>query len=208
VLAWRFPRLYDLHFRLSTVAPELRRREIAAVLSAVADLADPNDHVYEIGAGPGTYTRLLAQRVARVTTFDREPKMVERLATTLDQEHLDNVSAQVGCMPDDVDLTPPADGLVAAGVLDYAADLTAWLRTCRGGVVPGGWLVLTVPYAHGQPRATTLGEGWLAGRSYPRTEAQLRQAAAEAGLTVLGVEAVGLRGRTYTLVGACRVPPD
>jgi SAM-dependent methyltransferase len=206
VLAWRFPRLYDLYFRLSPVAPRLRRREIDAVFTTVGDLADPVDQVIEIGAGPGTYTRLLAPRVATVTTYDREPKMVARLMREMERNAITNVEARLGMMPDDITIDRPADGLLAAGVMDYAEDLTLWLDVFRRNVVPRGWIVCTVPVARGAPRAASPAEGWLAGRVYPRRRDELVEAITMSGLELHSLESVEYAGRAYTLVAGLRTP--
>lgn len=206
VLSWRFPAFYDLYFRLSPVAPRLRKREIEAVFSAVAGVAERDDRVVEIGAGPGTYTRLLARRVRTVTTYDLEPRMVDRLARRMQREGIANVEALAGWLPDGIPESGSADGVLAAAVLDYADDLAVWLAACAGAAKPGGWFVFTVPFDRGIPRAATPAEGWLAGRVYPRTEAEARAAARAAGLDLLSLEHVDYAGRVYTLVGSVRVP--
>lgn len=206
VLSWRFPALYDLYFRLSPVAPRLRKREIEAVFSAVAGVAVRDDRVIELGAGPGTYTRLLARRVAAVTTYDLEPRMVERLERRMRREGIANVEARVGSLPDGIPDADVGDGVLAAGVLDYADDLAIWLAACARSSRPGGWFVFTVPFDRGLPRAATPAEGWLAGRVYPRSEDEVRSAAAAAALDLIGLEHVDYAGRVYTLVGTARVP--
>ncbi len=206
VLAWRFPGLYDLYFRLSPVAPRLRKREIATVFDAVGGVARSDDRVVELGSGPGTYTRLLAPRVHSVTAYDLEPRMAERLAARMRREGIANVDARVGTLPDGVPTDRAADGVLAAGVLDYADDLARWLAACAQTAKPGGWFVFTVPFDRGLPRAATLGEGWLAGRVTPRSEAETRTAAAKAGLDLLALERVEYAGRIYTLVGTARIP--
>ena len=206
VLSWRFPALYDFYFRFSPVAPRLRKREIEAVFSAVAGVANRDDRVVEIGAGPGTYTRLLARRVRTVTTYDLEPRMAERLARRMQREGIANVEALVGWLPDGIPESGEGDGVLAAGVLDYADDLAGWLAACAQAAKPGGWFVFTVPFDRGIPRAATPAEGWLAGRVYPRSDEEVRTAATEAGLDLLGLEHVDYAGRVYTLVGAARVP--
>jgi SAM-dependent methyltransferase len=206
VLAWRFPRLYDLYFRLSPVAPRLRRREIEAVFRAVGAVAQPTDRVIEFGSGPGTYTRLLAPRVAEVVAYDREPRMVARLTDTLRRDGIGNVTPRVGLMPAAIVVDEPADGLLAAGVMDYADDLAVWLATCRDAVRPGGWIVATVPFDRGGPRAASPAEGWLAGRVYPRTETEVHDAVAATGVELVTLEQVDYGGRTYTLVARLAVP--
>jgi SAM-dependent methyltransferase len=206
VLSWRFPALYDLYFRLSPVAPRLRQREIEAVFSAVATVAHRDDRVIELGAGPGTYTRLLALRARAVTTYDFEPRMVLRLARRMQREGIVNVEALVGSLPDDIPESGAADGVLAAGVLDYADDLAVWLAACARTAKPGGWFVFTVPFDRGLPRAATPAEGWLAGRAYPRSEEEVRSAAYVANLDLIGLEHVDYAGRVYTLVGTSRVP--
>jgi SAM-dependent methyltransferase len=206
VLAWRFPGLYDLYFRLSPVAPRLRKREIATVTAALNGAVTRDDAVVELGSGPGTYTRVVAPRVRTVTAYDLEPRMAERLAARMRREGIANVDARVGTLPDGVPTDRAADGVLAAGVLDYADDLAYWLAACARTAKPGGWFVFTVPFDRGLPRAATLGEGWLAGRVTPRSEAETRTAAAEAGLDLLALERVEYAGRIYTLVGTARIP--
>lgn len=201
VLAWKRPRIYELYFTLAPMASRLRRREMAAVLAEVDAVGRARDRVLEVGAGPGTYTRHMAERFHETVAVDASAAMVARLAQNMAREGIGNVEARWGRLPDLADLPGQTfDGIVAAGVLDYLVDLGRALTALRERVRRGGWLIFTVPLARPVPRLATVLEGTLLRRSHPRRPDEVRAAAAIAGLRLDTLAGVALAGVGRTLV--------
>jgi len=55
----------------------------------------PDDHVLDIGCGPGRITRLAAQMAAKVTAIDSAPKMLERCRANVEELGLTNVKTHL-----------------------------------------------------------------------------------------------------------------
>lgn len=176
------------------------------MLSRIDAVSGPGHVVVEVGCGPGTYTRHLASRFAHVSALDAAHGMIEYMAARMAREGHRNVVGAYGALPDDLHAAADADGVVAVGVLDFADDLALWLRSLRECVVPGGWIVFTVPHARTAPRAAGVVEGFLSGRVVTRRMDQVYAAAADAGLRCTRISVVEYRGRAYTLVGSAVAP--
>lgn len=202
ILTWRWPWLYEALFRLSPTSRLLRAREIDAVLTRIDELRRPGEVVVEVGCGPGTYTRHLAARFDRVLAVDASRGMVDHTIARMQREGHVNVVGACGVLPDALGVPADADGVVAIGVLDFAEDLTRWLRALRGCATPDGWVVFTVPHARPTPRLAGIAEGVLAGRVFTRRMDQVQEAAADAGLRRVRIAVVEHRGRAFTLVGS------
>lgn len=192
-LAWRHPSLYDLYFRLSPWAAGLRRRELVGVLSALDLLCGGDDHVLEVGCGPGTYTFPIAARCARVLAVDPSPAMMRRARRRSAVDGVANVEVRPGRLPDRLP-RGPFDGVVVAGVLDYMDDLQTALTGVAAGLRPGGWAVVTVPLA--LPSART--SRWR--RARRRRAEEIVNAAVAAGLVIRRLESVGVDPWRRTLV--------
>lgn len=206
ILSWRWPRLYEAFFRLSPTSRRVRAKEIEAVLHRIDTVSRPGQVVAEVGCGPGTYTRHLASRFDQVTALDAAQGMIEFMVRRMYREGHRNVVGAYGSVPGDLDAASGADGVVAVGVLDFADDLAAWMRSLRSCVVAGGWMVFTVPNARTAPRSARVVEGFLAGRVVTRGIDDVYAAAADAGLRRTRVAVVEDRGRDYTLVGSAMAP--
>lgn len=176
------------------------------MLRCIEIVSRPGQVVAEVGCGPGTYTRHLASRFSHVTALDPEQGMVDYMTTRMQREGHRNVVGAYGSVPDDLRAASGADGVVIVGVLDFAEDLTAWLRSLRSCVVPGGWVVFTVPFSRTAPRAAGAMEGLFAGRAFTRGMDEVHEAAAKAGLLGTQLAPVEHRGRVYTLVGSAVAP--
>lgn len=206
ILSWRWPRLYEAFFRMAPTSRKVREREIAAVLKRIDAVSQTGQVIAEVGCGPGTYTRHLARRFSHVTALDAAHGMVAHMTARMEDEGHGNVVGVHGSVPDDLRAVAGVDGLVAIGVLDFADDLAEWLCALRECVVPGGWMVFTVPNARTAPRTAGAVEGLLAGRVITRGMEQVYEAGAAAGLRRLRVSAVEYRGHAYTLVGSAVAP--
>ncbi len=206
ILSWRWPRLYEAFFRLAPTSRRVRSKEIDAVLSRIDSVSRPGQVVVEVGCGPGTYTRHLAARFSHVTALDAAQGMIDYMTACMRREGHRNVVGAYGSVPDDLRAASGADGVVAVGVLDFADDLALWMRSLRSCVVPGGWMVFTVPNARTAPRTAGAVEGLLAGRVITRGVEDVYEAAATAGLRRTRVGVVEHRRRVYTLVGSAIAP--
>ncbi len=206
ILSWRWPRLYEAFFRLAPTSRRVRAKEIGAVVERIDAVSRPGQTVVEVGCGPGTYTRHLAPRFTQVTALDAATGMIDYMTARMSREGHLNVVGAYGSVPDDLRAAPAADGVVAVGVLDFADELAAWMRSLRSCVVSGGWMVFTVPNARTAPRTAGAVEGLLAGRVITREIDQVYEAAADAGLRRTRLSAVEHRGRAYTLVGSAVAP--
>lgn len=206
ILSWRWPRLYEAFFHLAPTSRRVRAKEIDAVLRRIDTVSRAGQVVAEVGCGPGTYTRHLASRFAHVTALDAAQGMIDHMTMRMHREGHRNVVGAYGSVPDDLRAASGADGVVAVGVLDFADDLAAWIRSLRSCVVGGGWMVFTVPNARTAPRSAGAVEGLLAGRVVTRGIDEVYEAAAEAGLRRTRVAVVEHRGRAYTLVGSAVAP--
>ncbi|MCI5179979.1 MAG: class I SAM-dependent methyltransferase [Candidatus Electrothrix sp. AW3_4] len=94
----------------------------------------------EIGAGPGTLTLPLAERLRKVTAVEPSPAMSEVLADNLAQHGLENVTLLRQRWEElDADALPPADAVLAGGCLYvfYAIDtaLRKMLAVARSKVL-------------------------------------------------------------------------
>ncbi|HYY09445.1 MAG TPA: trans-aconitate 2-methyltransferase [Kineosporiaceae bacterium] len=107
--------------------------------------------VADLGCGPGTLTRVLAERwpSAQVEALDSSPDMVARARREL---------APLG---DRVDVTladlrtwqpvEPLDVLVSNATLQWVPDHLPLLDAFAGYLAPGGWLAVQVPGNFGEP---------------------------------------------------------
>jgi SAM-dependent methyltransferase len=206
VIPWRWPWLYEALFLVAPVSRRVRAKEIAGVMRRIDLVSHPSQRVAEVGCGPGTYTGRLASRFVEVTALDSAAGMVEHTTRRMRREGHRNVTGGFGSVPDALGAARGADGLVAVGLLDFADDLEAWLRALRACVVPGGWLVFTVPYARTVSPRSVAGEGILAGRVRTQHPDAVHRAAAAAGLDRVRISPVVHGGRTYTLVVSAVAP--
>jgi trans-aconitate 2-methyltransferase len=106
--------------------------------------------VVDLGCGPGTLTRLLAQRWpdAVVTGVDSSAAMVERART-----EAPGIDVRLGDLRD---FSPPApvDVLVSNATLQWLPDHLDLLPALVERVAPGGWLAFQVPGNFGEPSHT------------------------------------------------------
>ncbi|MFC0674210.1 trans-aconitate 2-methyltransferase [Brachybacterium hainanense] len=97
-------------------------------------------HVVDLGAGPGTLTRLLARRWphAQVLAVDASEEMAARART------IPGITAQLAdlrtwCPP------APADVIVANASLQWVPGHLELLERLVGHLAPGGWFAMQVP---------------------------------------------------------------
>lgn len=124
-----------------------RGRPFVELLARVPAVAPRS--VVDLGCGPGTLTRLLAERwpTARVLGIDSSPQMVAR------GEDLPGVELAVADLRT-WEPTEPVDVLVSNATLQWVPghlDLLPWLT---GHVRPGGWFAFQVPGNFAEPSHT------------------------------------------------------
>src|SRR4051812_35758208 len=113
----------------------------------------------DLGCGPGTLTRLLAERWpdARVEAVDNSVEMVRRA-----EAELSDLAPRVGVALGDLrDWSPsgPVDVLISNATLQWIPGHLELLDRFAGWLAPGGWLAVQVPGNFGEPSHTLLAEG-------------------------------------------------
>jgi trans-aconitate 2-methyltransferase len=133
-----------------------RARPFHDVLARVG-AADPG-LVVDLGCGPGTLTRLLAERwpQARVEAVDSSYEMVQRAETEL----ADVSERAVATLADVREWEPagPVDVLVSNATLQWVPGHLELLERFVTWLGPGGWLAVQVPGNFGEPSHTLLAE--------------------------------------------------
>lgn len=146
--------LYGLVFLLTG-----RRNGVRAVQAAGIGA---DDHVVDIGCGPGTAARLAARRGARVTGVDPSPTML-RLARAVTRTRAGIVWAEGSA-----EALPVPDGAATVvwslATVHHWRDVTQGLTEAMRVLRPGGRLVAIE--RHSAPGATGVAShGWTAGQA-------------------------------------------
>ncbi len=107
--------------------------------------------VADLGCGPATLTRLLAERWpgAVVAGVDSSPEMIEKARATADG----SISYEVADLRD-WSPTRPVDVLVSNATLQWLPEHLDLLPTLLGHVAGGGWLAFQVPGNFEEPSHT------------------------------------------------------
>lgn len=125
--------------------------------------------VADLGCGPGTLTRLLAERwpQARIEAIDSSYEMVRRA----EEELADLGERAVAALADIREWEPPGavDVLVSNATLQWVPGHLELLERFVRWLTPGGWLAVQVPGNFGEPSHRLLAE--VAGR--PRWKERL-----------------------------------
>ena len=129
-----------------------RSRPFHELLSRVR--AEAPTVVADLGCGPGTLTRQLAERwpAAGVEGVDNSPEMI---ATAQAENGADGVRYTLADLRS---WTPqaPVDVLVSNATLQWVPDHLPLLDRFAGMLAPGGWLAVQVPGNFGEPSHTWL----------------------------------------------------
>ncbi len=112
--------------------------------------------VADLGCGPGTLTRLLAQRWpdARVEAVDSSPEMVARA-----EHELAPLAPRVEVVLGDVRTwapPEPVDVVISNATLQWVPDHLEVLDRLARAVPPDGWLAVQVPGNFGEPSHTLM----------------------------------------------------
>lgn len=124
----------------------------------VVRLVGENKRVLEIGAGPGSITKLLTSASnCRVTALDIDPESVKRLA--LYCEHAYQVDLNKAAWPEILGNSKKFEVLVAADVLEHVYEPLTVLKTMMGFLNEDGYIVISIPHvAHSAVHACLLDE--------------------------------------------------
>ncbi|HEY1382065.1 MAG TPA: trans-aconitate 2-methyltransferase [Dongiaceae bacterium] len=108
--------------------------------------------VYDLGSGPGTITRLLAERwpTARVTGIDSSPDMLAKARQEAPRVRFEQA--------DITDWSPPAraDLIFSNATLHWIDDHARLLPRLAAQVAPGGVLAIQMPYNQTSPSHTLM----------------------------------------------------
>ena len=109
----------------------------------VCRMVGRNKRVLEIGAGPGSITRVLKQQDNRITALEVDPTAIPFL-----ERHCDGVVPADLNRADWPALFPDRfDAIVAADVLEHLTDPWTTLERMKSLLAPGGAIVVSVPHA-------------------------------------------------------------
>lgn len=136
-------------------------RRAVARLAVDLTRVGPDDHVVDVGCGPGTAARHVARNARSVTGVDPSAEML-RVATVLDRQD------QVAWMPGRAEELPLSDGDVSVvwslATVHHWPDLEAGLAEVRRVLAPGGRFLAVERRSH--PGATGLAShGWTDGQA-------------------------------------------
>ena len=179
-----WPRRFEWYFTSTRVGAGVRRAEEQGVIAALDEFLEPSQRAADIGAGTGHYTLLLARRCASVVAVDASPRMRGYLRERLDSENVANVKVIAGRLPEQPATETEVDVVVCVGVLQYVQDLNASVASLAGMVRPGGRVIFTVTPATREVRSYARQEFLGRRRIWLRTDPEIRQAAAQAELTI------------------------
>jgi SAM-dependent methyltransferase len=121
---------------------------LASLSAAVSRYAQAGDRVLDLGCGTGELTRALAADGLRVAGCDISRQMLVRAARAVGGCHGDGYAGWVRLAPGWRNLpfeSAVFDVVVAASVLEYAAEPAAVLSECARALRPGGVVLYTVP---------------------------------------------------------------
>lgn len=111
----------------------------------VAELTGSGKRVLEIGCGPGSITRILAQqRQCRVTGIELDASAIEKAAPYCERIfQADLNSTEWPCLIEEI---KPFDVVVAADVLEHLYDPWITLKRMTALIGPDGYLVISLPH--------------------------------------------------------------
>ncbi|MFO0680470.1 MAG: class I SAM-dependent methyltransferase [Sandaracinus sp.] len=198
------------------------------VLAMVRERVPRGGKVLELGCGTGRAAVELVREGRDVMCTDISTGMLDLATRNVTRAMGPGTGRALGFLRAAAhELDPgvgPVDAVIALGVLDYVEDLVPSLQRVTKLLRPGGFAVLTfsnrlspselveAPVKRGLARALRAVRGAsgavarvaaFAGTVWPRTEAEVRRAYQDAGLTVDEVRAVGMGMR----FGPAWVPP-
>ena len=156
---------------------EIDNREVYAAREEILRALNlkTGDHVADVGAGTGFYTRLFSQQVGDtgwVYAVDIAPKFIQHIHKTSSEQKLSNITG-VLCREDSVDLAPQTvDKVYVCDTYHHFEYPAATLKSIYQAIKPGGELIIVdferIP---GQSRDWILGHV-RAGKATVREEIQ------------------------------------
>jgi 2-polyprenyl-3-methyl-5-hydroxy-6-metoxy-1,4-benzoquinol methylase len=116
-----------------------------------------HENILEIGCGPGTWTRVVAERAQHVTAVDISQEMIRRASTFVPAGKVDFIHSDV--MHAQLDRT--FDRVVSLRAIEYVSDTPALISRLAARVAPGGALVIVTK----TPVSAWRGRRWLRART-------------------------------------------
>jgi ubiquinone/menaquinone biosynthesis C-methylase UbiE len=116
----------------------------AIFLELTQKFLSPNDRILDLGCGTGAISSRLAALGFRVTACDIAGEMIETgkkiyRNSPIEWFVLPSAWKQLPFGPNSF------DGIIASSVLEYIVDLDAAFAECQRVLIPGGYLIATVP---------------------------------------------------------------
>lgn len=126
--------------------------------SRVVRMVGENKRVMEVGAGPGSITRLLTSvSNCRVTALEIDSEAIKKLATLC--EHVYQVDLNDKAWPGVIKGEERFDVVVAADVLEHVYEPLAVLKAMKGFLGNDGYMVVSIPHVgHSAVHACLLDE--------------------------------------------------
>lgn len=111
----------------------------------VAMLVGHSKRVLEIGCGPGSITKILAQQGhCQVTGIELDPLAIKKAAPYC--ENIFQADLNASEWPNVIQDTPPFDVVVAADVLEHLYDPWITLKQMASFISQNGYLVISLPH--------------------------------------------------------------
>lgn len=112
----------------------------------VVRIVGEDKRVLEIGAGPGSITKLLTSvSNCRVTALDIDAESVKKLAPYCEQAYQADLNN--AAWPEILDREKKFEVLVAADVLEHVYEPLVVLKTMKGFLNEDGYMVISLPHA-------------------------------------------------------------
>jgi trans-aconitate 2-methyltransferase len=145
-----------------------RERPFVDLIAQVQRAPDATRQIVDLGCGPGSLTRQLAERwpAARVVGVDSSPEMVAKAQPLAIPGRLEFVQADLAVWSPG----QPVDFIHSNAALHWIADHDALLRRLAGWLAPGGTLAVQMPNRFDGPVQKAI----EATAADPRWAAQLR----------------------------------
>lgn len=156
---------------------------LRAVIDALAPAGGPEGRVLDLGCGTGLAGEAFRDRAAWLEGIDLSPGMIAQAGRKglYDSLHVADAASYLAAAERRFDVA------VAADVVVYVGNLGPLLAAVRRALAPGGLFAFTAQRAGG--------DGYVLGgdHRYAHSEAYLRAAAADAGLSVVYIEDAACR---------------
>jgi cyclopropane fatty-acyl-phospholipid synthase-like methyltransferase len=185
-----YPRIYEWYFTRTPIGRALRARENAVTFAALERLVQGGETLLDMGCGTGQYTLPLAAKARRIVAIDPSQPMLDHLERRAADQGIANVETRQGGAPEAVPTSGEFDGVVMIGVFNYIEPFAEVVAALGAAVRPGGWILFTVVPDSLEGKVHQITDRVVRSQVYLRPAAEVRAAAAAAGLEAehLGVD--------------------